>query len=129
MRDYLVQLVLDGVKTATSTLVAEYVGEVDPIDRVGDRWIVVDTAGRRLAVAETTESRITTIALVDDDFARAEGEGYTSKEEWRQAHEAFWNSYVQDIRRLLRDPTFEINGATLIVAEQFRVVSQFDVDD
>jgi uncharacterized protein YhfF len=124
MRDALVRSVLAGTKRATSTLVAEYVGEDDPISRRGDRAVVVDTSGRRVAVIETTECWITTIALVDDEFARDEGEGYAGKQEWRVAHEAFWNSYIDEIRSTIRDPSFSITGATLIVAERFKLIAR-----
>jgi uncharacterized protein YhfF len=127
MRDALVRFVLAGTKTATSALVADYVGEDDPISRPGDRAVVVDTNGRRVAVIETTECWITTIALVDDQFAWDEGEGYAGKQEWRVAHEAFWNSYIDEIRRSIRDPTFSITAGTLIVAERFKLIARLGV--
>ncbi len=55
LRDRLVELVLTGEKTATAGLVADFVVDGDPIPRAGDRFVVVDSDGRPVAIIETTE--------------------------------------------------------------------------
>ena len=126
LRDRLVGLVLAGEKVATAGLVADFVVDGDVIPRAGDRSVVVDSDGRPVAIIETTDCRITTLARVDDHFAVAEGEGFADAADWRRAHERFWGSYLDDLRRRLDDPTFAITDSTLVVCERIRLVTQLD---
>ena len=89
LRDRLVAAVLDGSKTSTSSLLAEYQGEEDPLPEEGRRYLLVDSAERPVGVVETTEVRLVPLGEVDLPFAREEGEGYESVVEWREAHERF----------------------------------------
>jgi uncharacterized protein YhfF len=57
-----------------------------------------------------TEGRVLPAADIDLDFARDEGEGFESVEDWRTAHEAFFGR--------------PIGPATQIVAVRFRVVER-----
>jgi uncharacterized protein YhfF len=127
LRDRLTALALDGTKTATASLGVEYVvdGAVPP--RPGDREVMLDSAGRPVAIVEITRTRLSTIALVDDEFARAEGEGFADAHDWRVAHERFWNGHIEDLRSDLRDPTFELTDSTVVVCEWFRVVERLDL--
>lgn len=97
LADELLELVLAGRKTATSTAVAE-VGD-GPAPRVGDLWIVLDGRGHPRALLRTT--RVTEAAFRDvtPAHAAAEGEGDGSLEHWRAEHERYW-------RRVLGDDAF-----------------------
>ena len=64
-----------------------------------------------MAVAETTEVSVVAAGNVDLEFARDEGEGFESVEDWRRAHERFWAEH-------------DIDDGTLIVAERFRLVER-----
>ena len=44
--------------------------------------------------------------------------------DWRQAHDAFWRGYVDEIRSYLCDPAWDVDDETLFVAERFRVVER-----
>ena len=118
-RDRLVGLVLDGAKVATAGLVADHGVDGDAIPRAGNRSVVVDPGGRPVAIIETTDCRITTVARVDDDFAVAEGEGFADAADRRRAPEPVWGSYLDDLRRGLDDPTFEVTDSTLSCASAF----------
>jgi uncharacterized protein YhfF len=120
LRDRLVAAILDGSKTTTSGLVADYEHEHEPLPRPGGREVVIDSAGRPVAVIETTAVRV--IRLADGDLAHAlgEGEGYTSVAEWRAGHEQFWHS--AEMRAALDDPAFTVDDDTLVVAQEFRLV-------
>jgi uncharacterized protein YhfF len=120
LRDALVAAILRGEKTSTSSLVAEYEHEGSELPRVGERAVVVDSSGEHVAVIETTEVRVIPVGMVDLDFAREEGEGFTSVAEWRQAHERFWHS--REMREALGDETLRVGDETAVVAERFRVV-------
>jgi uncharacterized protein YhfF len=111
LRRQLVDAVLRGEKTATAGLLAEYEAEGEPLPGVGERFLLLDYDDEPVAVVETVELRVLRAGDVDLAFARDEGEGFTSVEEWRAAHESFW----------ARE---EITDDTLVVAERFRLVDR-----
>ena len=82
---------------------------------------------RPVALIETIESRVVRLADVDDRHAIDEGEGYRNAVEFRVAHEAFWNGYLDDLRRQVR-PDFAIDDDTLVVLERFVVVERLEPD-
>lgn len=84
--DALLSLVLNGAKTATSSLRADYGAEGEQLPQYGSLSIVVDSADRPRALLRTTDVRIVPFADVDAAHARAEGEGDGSLEHWRAAH-------------------------------------------
>jgi uncharacterized protein YhfF len=127
LRDRLTALVLDGTKVATAGLIADYIVDGDLVPRPGDREVIIDSDGRPVAIIETTRCQISTIGLVDDDFARAEGEGFADAAAWRVAHERFWNGYLDDLRRDLRDPAFALTDSTPVVCQWFRLVERLEV--
>ena len=120
LRDALVAAVLSGAKTTTTGLLAGYQHADEPVPVAGQRNAVIDSAGARVAVIETIEVRIVPICDIDEEFARAEGEGYTTVAQWRVAHEGFWHS-EEMVAFLGRRPV--IDDDTLVVAERFRLIS------
>jgi len=120
LRDQLVAAILAGDKTTTSGLVADYEHEGDPLPRPGERHAVIDSAGNRVAVIETTAVRVIRLADVDPAHAVGEGEGYTSVAEWRAGHERFWHS--AEYRAALGDPGLTVSDDTLMVAQAFRLL-------
>jgi uncharacterized protein YhfF len=120
LRDQLVAAILAGDKTTTSGLIADYEREGDPLPRPGERYAVIDSAGNRVAVIETTAVRVIRLGNVDLAHAVGEGEGYTSVAEWRAGHERFWHS--AEYRAALGDPEFTVDDDTLMVAEAFRLL-------
>jgi uncharacterized protein YhfF len=126
LRDQLTVLALDGTKTATAGLAVEYVVDGGMPPRAGDREVMLDSAGRAVAIVEITKVELSTIGLVSDEFARAEGEGFADAHDWRVAHERFWNGYIDDLRAGLRDPGFRLDDSTVVVCEWFRLVERLD---
>ena len=126
LRDRLTALALDGTKTATAGLAVDHVIDGSMPSRPGDREVLLDSASRPVAVVEITRTQLSTIALVDDEFARAEGEGFADAADWRAAHERFWSGHIDDLRAGLRDPRFELTDSTIVVCEWFRVVERLD---
>jgi uncharacterized protein YhfF len=120
LRDQLVAAILAGEKTTTTGLIAEYEREDEPLPVPGLHQVVVDSAGRPVAVIETTAVRVVRLADVDLNHALGEGEGYASVAEWRASHEQFWHS--AEMRQALGDPAFTVGNDTLVVAEEFRLV-------
>jgi uncharacterized protein YhfF len=120
LRDQLVAAILAGEKTTTTGLVADYEHENDPLPTAGLRQAVVDSAGRGVAVIETTAVRVIRLADVTLDHALGEGEGFTSVAQWRAGHEQFWHS--AEVRQALGDPAFMVGDDTLVVAQEFRLM-------
>ena len=119
LRDQLVAAILDGSKTTTTGLMADYEHEREPLPQPGQREAVVDSAGNRVAAIEITAVRVVRLGDVDLEHALGEGEGYGSVAQWRAGHERFWHS--AEMREALDDPDFAVSDDTLVVAERFRL--------
>ena len=49
-----------------------------------------------LGVVEVTDVRVVPAGQIDLQFARDEGEGFESVEQWREAHERFFEQPIDD---------------------------------
>lgn len=115
-RDRLVGLIVDGVKTGTASLHAEYVLNDEPLPMVGAEGLVIDSLVRAAAVIRTTGVRVCRFDDVDSEHAAAEG---VSLEEWRRVHrEVFSGRYYAE----LFGAPFVADGETLVVLQRFEVV-------
>jgi uncharacterized protein YhfF len=126
LRDELTAAALSGAKTTTASLLADFEIEGEVLPEVGQRDILIDSAGQPVAVVETITCRISRLADVDDQHAIDEGEGYADAAEFRVSHEEYWNSYLDDVRTKLGDPHFAIGDDTPIVLERFRIFERLD---
>ena len=106
LRSQLVHAVLRGDKTATAGLPDDGAPPPSP----GTRFTLHDVDDEPVGVVEVTEARVVPAAAIDVDFARDEGEGFESVEDWRLAHERFFER--------------AIGPETQIVAIRFRVVEE-----
>jgi uncharacterized protein YhfF len=120
LRDRLVAAILAGEKTTTSCLHVELELEGEEPPRPGSREVVIDSAGRPVAVIEMTEIRVLPLAEVDLQHALDEGEGYGGVADWRQGHEEFWQS--AEYREAIGKPEFTVDDRTLAVAQRFCLV-------
>ena len=112
LRRRLVTSVLRGEKTATASLLTDYLPHTsDPLPVVGKRYLLVGYDDEPVGIVETTGLRIVPAGEVDLQFARDEGEGFETVAQWRAAHERFWNSQL-------------ITDQTTIVCERFRLVGE-----
>jgi uncharacterized protein YhfF len=110
LRRQLVEAVLRGEKTATAGLFEEYETEGEQPEPVGSRSTLLGYDDEPVAVVEVTDSRVVPAAEIDESFARDEGEGYESVDDWRIAHEQFFGQPIEP--------------ETQIVAIRFRVVER-----
>jgi len=110
LRRQLVDAVLRGEKTATAGLLAEYEAEGGETDVEGVRYALLGYADEPVGVVEVTESRVVPAGEIDEAFARDEGEGFESVEEWRVAHEQFFGRPIEP--------------DTAIVAVRFRLLER-----
>lgn len=108
------RLIREGVKTATSSLAAEYAGETRP-PRAGDLTIVLDGGDRAVCIVETTEARHRPFSEVDADFARDYGEWDGTLATWQRECGGYCAA-------LCRDLGAAWSAETILVCERFRVV-------
>ena len=120
LRDRLVAAILQGEKTSTTGLYEECVRTGEALTSAGARALVVDSAGRGVAVIETTSVDVRRFGDVDLAFALDEGEGFETVAEWREAHVRFFES--RELAALLGEPAVVIDDDTLVVCERFRLV-------
>ena len=110
LRRQLVAAVLSGEKTATAGLWREYEAEGERMPEQGARYALHDYDEKPVAVVEVTHGCVVPAAEIDLDFARDEGEGFESVEDWHEAHERFFERTIEP--------------ETLIEAVRFRVVER-----
>ena len=83
---------LRGAKTATAGL-----PEPDEdFGRPGDRCLLLGFDDEPVGIVELTEVRVVPAGEIDLQFARDEGEGFESVDDWREAHERFFERPLPD---------------------------------
>jgi len=112
LRRKLFEALLRGEKTTTTGLLEDYEADGEDVDRPGDRYALLDYDDQTIAIVEVIEARVLPAAAIDEQFARDEGEGFESVEEWRLAHERFFER--------------PIGPDTQVVAVRFRVVERVE---
>ncbi|WP_261252218.1 ASCH domain-containing protein [Bifidobacterium polysaccharolyticum] len=118
-RDRLVEAILDGRKTATTSLMAEFIHDHEPLPSSGRQTILVNSDNQPVAVLRYASVSVIRLGVVTWQHVLNEGEGYKSPAEWREAHESFWTS--ENMRQALDDPDFTVDDQTLVVLETFHV--------
>ena len=122
LRDRLVEGILSGRKTSTTSLEHEYEMSGEALPQRGQRYAVVDSSDRRVAVIEVTDVTVVPLGEVDLAHALDEGEGPTSLAAWRTGHEAFWRGAITSTPE--SDATFEVDDTTSVVLERFTLVER-----
>lgn len=105
--DRLVNLVLDGKKTATTSLY-----DLDNISEVGDISILTDTKDNNVCFIKTSNVIVTELKNITWDLAKLEGEN-KSLNEWKESH-------INYFKKL--DPNFNEN--TRVIFEVFEVIKK-----
>ena len=111
--DWLASLVVEGTKTATCSSFPLYELEGEPLPKVGDYQIVLNSKDEPVAIIKTYSIEIYPFNEVPVDFALAEGEG--TYDEWKDAHIAFFG-------RILPDYQLEFTEDMLTVCDRFEKV-------
>ena len=106
--DKLVKLVLDGKKTATTSLF-----EFNSLSTVGDVSILTDSNNNDMCILKTKKVIVTEFKNITWDIAKLEGENI-SLEEWRKVHKDFFSKI---------DSSF--NDDTEVIFEIFEVIEKF----
>ena len=118
-RDCLVEAILEGRKTATTSLMTEFIHDHEPLTSSGRRTLLLNSDDQPIAILRYASVSVTRLGLVTLQHVLNEGEDYKSLPEWREAHESFWTS--ENMRQALDDPDFTVDDQTLVVLETFYV--------
>lgn len=105
MAKELLQLVLEGKKTATASLVWEYEDKPEEAPVEGGYSVVTDFDGKPKCVLRTTEVRVLPYNEVDAEFAFDEGEGDQSLDYWREVH---WDYFADRCAEIGREASLEM---------------------
>ena len=111
--NYLLDLVLKGIKKATSSSYDGY-EEDEEMPKVGDLSVITDWDGNPRCVIRTTNVRIIPFKDITYDIAKLEGED-ENLESWRKTHEKFFKAEGEELGY-----TFSDNMNVLF--EEFEVV-------
>jgi uncharacterized protein YhfF len=109
------ELVLEGTKTATGSVLWAYEADGKPLPEVGDFWIVTGGGDDPVCVIRTVEVRVIPFEEVGEEYALDGGEDDRSLESWRRM---YWDYIVSECRRLGREPSEKAP----LVMERFEVV-------
>jgi uncharacterized protein YhfF len=109
------QLVLNGIKTATGSVLWSYDADKKPLPIVGDLWIVTAGTDAPVCIIKTTEVRIVPFDEVTADYAWDGGEEDRGLASWRHI---YWDYIERECRRIGLEP----KPKAPLVMERFRVV-------
>ena len=113
--NYLAQLVVDGIKTATCSGHIFYELENEPLPTINDYSVVLNSDDQPVAIIKTIEVTVTPMNEVPEEFAIAEGEGDRSYRYWWDAHESFFKEALDEVGR-------EFSEDMLLVCERFELI-------
>lgn len=111
----LAQLVIDGRKRATASLVAVNERLPDEAPQLGGYSVVTDKAGQPKCVIRTTGIRHIPYCEVDAQFAFDEGEGDRSLDYWREVHSNYFSREAAELG-------IEFGERSLICCERFEML-------
>lgn len=92
------ELVLSGIKTATSDALWDYEAEGEELPTPGALGIVTDGRGVPHALVVTTQVEIVPFNEVGAEHAHLEGAGDRSLATWREVHERFFTEHAAHSR-------------------------------
>lgn len=113
--DKLAELVVRGVKTATSSAYALYEIDNEALPEAGEYSVILDSHDNAVCIIKTAKVYVTSFDRVSEAHAYKEGEGDRSLEYWREVHEKFFTDCLREAG-LSFSPTMEV------VCEEFEVI-------
>jgi len=119
LRDQLLQAIMDGKKTATSTPLSEWKSK-EALPQSGERPTLVNSDEQEVGVVEITKVEQYKLGEVPWAVADAEGEDFTDVADWRRAHEQFW------LAGNYNDSTanWQLSDDMMIVVEWFKLLKK-----
>lgn len=113
--DELTRLVLNGTKTATSSVKLVYDLGDELLPQVGDLSIVLYDDGSPACIIEETRVSVVSFNKVSKEHAYKEGEGKRTLEEWKKVHFNFFKAEYEEYG-------YTFNENENCVLEEFKVV-------
>lgn len=113
--DELAALVAGGRKTATASAFPLYELEQEPLPRVGEYSVILDSREQAVCVIRTERVYLAPFREVGEEQARREGEGDLSLACWREVHERFF-------RQEMEEAGLAFDEDMLVVCEEFSCV-------
>lgn len=113
--DELAALVKSGIKRATSSAYDLYVYDNEPLPKVGEYSVILNSNDEAVCVIKTVKVEVVKFCDVAEEFAFNEGEGDRSLAYWRRVHERFFT-------KELRAEGLEFSPEIKVVCEQFELV-------
>lgn len=113
--DKLAELVVQGVKTATSSAYDLYAIDGEALPQAGEYSVILDSHDNARCIIKTTKVYVTAFDKVDDAHAYKEGEGDRSLGYWREVHEKFFTD-------CLKEAGLSFSEKMEVVCEEFEVV-------
>jgi uncharacterized protein YhfF len=106
---------MQGTKTATCSSYDWYEAHNEPIPRVGDYSVILDSNDEAVCIIKTIKVDIVEFNKVSAEHAYKEGEGDRSLAYWREVHSEFLTNELASIHRAF-------NENARVVCEEFEVV-------
>lgn len=113
--DELAQLVVDEVKSATCSGHIFYEIEKEPLPKVDDYSIVLNSKDEPVCIIRTSEVNVIPMNEVPEEFAYAEGEGDRSYKYWKDVHIEFFTSALNEVGLAFSEDM-------LLVCERFELI-------
>lgn len=113
--DTLAGLVAAGEKTATASAYPLYAVDGEPLPRVGEYSVILDSRDNGVCVIQIQKVSVIPFDQVGAEHARKEGEGDKSLAYWRQVHEEVF-------RQWMAEAGLEFTWDMGVVCEEFQVV-------
>ena len=118
--NYLVELVLKGIKKGTASLYDSFIFNNEPIPKNGDISIITDWDGVPKCIIESININLHKYCDVPESFAEIEGEGDKTLKYWKKVHYRFFSEEALRIKK-----TFTDNS--IVVCEEFRVIYPINI--
>ena len=113
--DKLVDLVMQGIKTATCSSYDLYLINNEPLPQAGDYSVILNSNEEAVCIIKTLNVNVTAFNRVSEEHAFKEGEGDRTLDYWRRVHESFLRNELASVNK-------PFDGNTKVVCEEFEVV-------
>lgn len=112
--DLLADLVLRGEKTATASAYPLYEIENEPLPKVGEYSIILDSKNNAICIIQTTKVYVEEFKEISEEHAFKEGEGDKSLSYWRKCHKDFFTMCMTEVGK-------EFSEDMKVVCEEFKL--------
>lgn len=113
--DLLANLVAIGEKTATASAYPLYEIENEPLPKVGEYNVILDSKGEAICIIRTTRVYAVPFNEITAEHAYKEGEGDKSLDSWRKAHKKFFEDCLGEVG-------LQFTSDMKVVCEEFEIV-------